>query len=55
MTKDLAFADWAPWIALVALLVSFSVFLLFVIGAIRMPRKKIQHDSELPLDKENRS
>lgn len=53
MFKNVAFADWAPWIAILAFAVSFAVFLYFVIMAIRMPRKKVQHDSELPLKEEN--
>lgn len=55
MFKDIQFADWAGWIAIIAFAVSFSVFLFFLIGAIRMPRKKVKHDSELPLTEENRS
>jgi hypothetical protein len=56
MGGGIPFAEWAPWVAVIALVVSFGVFLFFVIAAIRMPRRKIRHDSELPLDdKEKRS
>lgn len=55
MLREMEFGDWAPWVAAAAFLVSFGVFLFFVIGAIRMSKKKVKHDSELPLEDENRS
>jgi hypothetical protein len=49
MFRSLELASWAQVIAIVAFLVSLAVFLFFVIGAIRMPKKKVEHDASLPL------
>ncbi len=55
MFNNVSFADWSGPLAIVAFGVSFGVFLFFVVGAIRMPRSKIRHDEQLPLEKEKRS
>jgi len=52
MWSQLTLANWAGTIAIIAFVVSVSVFLFFVVGAIRTPRSKIDHDAALPLKKE---
>jgi archaellum biogenesis protein FlaJ (TadC family) len=54
MFRELELANWTQIIAIVAFVVSFGVFLFFLIGAIRMPKKKIKHDSELPLTEDHK-
>lgn len=49
MFRSLELASWTQIIAIVAFFVSLAVFLFFVIGAIRMPKKKVEHDASLPL------
>lgn len=53
MFRDIELANWAQIIAIVAFFVSLAVFLFFLIGAIRMPKNKVKHDSELPLSDDN--
>ena len=52
MWSQITLANWAGTIAIIAFVVSASVFLFFVVGAIRTPRSKIDHDAALPLKKE---
>ncbi len=49
MFREIELANWTHVIAIVAFLVSLAVFLFFLIGAIRMPKKKVKHDAALPL------
>ncbi|MDX2081233.1 MAG: hypothetical protein SFU53_10640 [Terrimicrobiaceae bacterium] len=54
MGSQLTFQAWATPVAIIAFVVSVGVFLFFVIGAIRAPKSKVDHDANLPLKKENR-
>lgn len=53
MFKEVTFGEWGQWVAVVAFAASLAVFLFFVISALRMPKGKVKHDSELPLEDEN--
>jgi len=52
MFRELDLANWTQVIAIVAFCVSLAVFVFFLIGAIRMPKKKVKHDASLPLQDE---
>ncbi len=55
MFHQVSFADWSGPVAVAAFVVSAGVFLFFLVGALRMPQSKVQHDAELPFQKENQS
>lgn len=52
MFQELPLASWAQLIAVLAFVVSLLVFGFFLVGAIRMPKKKVDHDAALPLNDE---
>lgn len=54
MGNLLTFQDWATPVAIIAFVVSFAVFVFFVVGALRAPKSKVDHDANLPLNKEKR-
>ncbi len=52
MWSQVQYQNWAGPIAILAFVVSVAVFAFFVIGALRTPKSKIEHDANLPLKKE---
>jgi len=54
MFKELQLADWAGIVAVAAFFATAAVFVAVVVGALRMPRRKVLHDAALPLEKETR-
>lgn len=48
-TRDIIFADWASAVAAAAFAVSFAVFVIFLIGALCMPRRSVRKSAQLPL------
>jgi hypothetical protein len=52
MFYQVQFAEWSGMIAVVAFVASAAVFTFFLVGALRSPRTKIDHDASLPFEKE---
>ncbi|MBE2204153.1 MAG: hypothetical protein IAE94_07440 [Chthoniobacterales bacterium] len=55
MFNQVEFASWSGLITLIAFLVSFSVFVTVVVGAMRCSKQKVRHLAEMPLGEEKRS
>lgn len=55
MFRQVSFADWSSAIAVGAFAVSALVYLFFLVGALRTPRSRIDHDAALPMDEETLS
>jgi uncharacterized phage infection (PIP) family protein YhgE len=53
MFHQVHFAHWSGVIALIAFVVSATVFLFFLIGALRTPRAKVEQEAARPLEGES--
>lgn len=50
MFKRLAYESWIEWIPIVAFALTFGLFCIFVVRALRMRKGDIDHMAELPLE-----
>lgn len=50
MFKRVLYEDWQKIIPIIAFLITFTVFLVFVVRALRMRREDAGHMASLPLD-----
>lgn len=55
MLHQAEFANWSALVTVIAFAVSFSVFVIVVIGAIRCSKDKVKHLADMPLEEEKRS
>lgn len=55
MFKNVAFAEWSGFVAVLAFVASVTVYLFFLIGALRTPRSKIDREAARPLENDKLS
>lgn len=55
MFNDVIFAEWSWIVVIIAFAASVGIFVFFLIGALRTPQEKLQHDAAMPLQDEKLS